>query len=173
MHDIGKGLGGEHSVKGALRAKNIVLELGEKSEIAEEVFWLIQNHLLLSEFAFKRDIEDDSVVNKVCQKIDNINRLNSLYLLTVADISAVDHGIWNEWKAKLLETLYLKIQKEILKPRIGQSLNDKIKKIKEKVFLNSKKIRKAQMEEFSKNTYPNYWLLQNEKSIRFQIENFF
>ena len=29
------------------------------------------------------------------------------------------------------------------------------------------------MEEFSKNTYPNYWLLQNEKSIRFQIENFF
>ena len=173
LHDIGKGLGGEHSVKGALRAKNIVLKLGENSEIAEEVFWLIQNHLLLSEFAFKRDIEDDSVVNKVCQKIDNINRLNSLYLLTVADISAVDHGIWNEWKAKLLETLYLKIQKEILKPRIGQSLNNKIKKIKEKVFLNSKKIRKAQMEEFSKNTYPNYWLLQNEKSIRFQIENFF
>ena len=85
----------------------------------------------------------------------------------------MDHGIWNEWKAKLLETLYLKIQKEILKPRIGQSLNNKIKKIKEKVFLNSKKIRKAQMEEFSKNTYPNYWLLQNEKSIRFQIENFF
>ena len=36
-----------------------------------------------------------------------------------------------------------KNSKEILKPRIGQSLNNKIKKIKEKVFLNSKKIRKS------------------------------
>lgn len=173
LHDIGKGLGGEHTLKGAVRAKKIISKLNEDQKVVKECLWLIKNHLLLSEFAFKKDIEDDSVVKKVCQEINTVDRLNGLYLLTVADISAVDHGIWNEWKAKLLETLYLKIQDEILKPNKSKSLNDKIKVIKEKVYLSSKLINKKRIENFSKITYPSYWLLQSENAIRFQIENFF
>ena len=47
-----------------------------------------------------KDIEDDSVIKKICENIDTIDRLNNLYLLTVSDISAVDHGIWNDWKVE-------------------------------------------------------------------------
>ena len=80
----------------------------------------------MSEFAFKKDLEDYSVIKKISLKIKNSERLYSLYLLTVADISAVDHGIWNEWKASLLETLFTKIRHEINEPIKQKSLNEKI-----------------------------------------------
>ena len=116
LHDIGKGLGGEHNLKGAKKAKKIILNLNENTDTVKETTWLIENHMLLSEFAFKKDIEDDSVIKKISENINTIDRLNNLYLLTVSDISAVDHGIWNDWKARLLKTLYTKIQNEVLKP---------------------------------------------------------
>ena len=95
------------------------------------------------------------------------------FLPTVSDISAVDHGIWNEWKANLLESLYHKILEQINNPKIENSLNKKIEKIKREILSNSKIINENQLESFSKITYPNYWLLQSPKEILFQIENFF
>ena len=172
LHDIGKGLGGNHNVKGAKIARKIVQELGESDYVAFETSWLIENHLILSDFAFKKDIEDDSIIKKISKIIGTNERLNALFLLTVSDISAVDHGIWNEWKANLLESLYQKIQEEINSPKIENSLNKKIEKIKKGIFSSSKLINKNQFERFSKITYPNYWLLQSPKEIKFQIENF-
>ena len=173
LHDIGKGLGGNHNLKGAEIAKKIVLDLDESDYVAYETSWLIENHLILSDFAFKKDIEDDSIIKKISATIETKDRLNALFLLTVSDISAVDHGIWNEWKANLLESLYHKILEEINSPKIDNSLNKKITKIQREVFLNSQIINKKLLEKFSKITYPNYWLLQSPKEIQFQIENFF
>ena len=173
LHDIGKGLGGDHNLKGAEIAKKVVLNLNENVHVAHETSWLIENHLMLSEFAFKKDIEDYSVIKKISESIETNERLNALFLLTVSDISAVDHGIWNEWKANLLESLYNKIRAEINSPKIENSLNKKIEKIKKKIFLSSRLIKEAELETFSKITYPNYWLLQSPEEIRFQIENFF
>ena len=119
--------------------------------------------LILSEFAFKKDIEDDSIIRKISNMIQTKDRLNALFLLTVSDISAVDHGIWNEWKANLLESLYQKILLEINNPKIENSLNRKIENIKKKILSNSKIINEAHLERFSKITYPNYWLLQLPK----------
>ena len=96
---------------------------------------MIENHLILSDFAFKKDIEDDSIIKKISKIIETNERLNALFLLTVSDISAVDHGIWNEWKANLLESLYHKILEEINSPKIENSLNKKkLKKLKGKYF---------------------------------------
>ena len=173
LHDIGKGLGGNHNLKGAEIAKKIVLDLDESDYVAYETSWLIENHLILSDFAFKKDIEDDSIIKKISATIETKDRLNALFLLTVSDISAVDHGIWNEWKANLLESLYHKILEEINSPKIDNSLNKKIEKIQREMFLNSQIINKKLLEKFSKITYPNYWLLQSPKEIKFQIENFF
>ena len=173
LHDIGKGLGGNHNLSGAKIAKNIVLKLNESDYVAYETSWLIENHLILSEFAFKKDIEDYSVIKRISKSIETNDRLNALFLLTVSDISAVDHGIWNEWKANLLESLYHKIIEEINSPKNENSLNKKIEKIKREIFLSSKIIKKNELEKFSKITYPNYWLLQPTEEIKFQIENFF
>ena len=87
--------------------------------------------------------------------MDTLERLKGIYLLTVCDISAVDHGIWNDWKTTLLEKLYLKIKDEIKKPKKG-SLNKKIEDIKNSVLFSSKIINKHKLEKFSKITYPNY-----------------
>ena len=80
LHDIGKGLGGEHNLKGAKKAKKIVINLNENTDTVNETAWLIENHMLLSEFAFKKDIEDDSVIKKISENINTIDRLNNLYL---------------------------------------------------------------------------------------------
>ena len=121
----------------------------------------------------KKDIEDFSIIKKISNMIQTKDRLNALFLLTVSDISAVDHGIWNEWKANLLESLYQKILLEIKSPKVENSLNRKIENIKKKILSNSKVIKEAHLERFSKITYPNYWLLQLPEEIKFQIENFF
>ena len=106
LHDIGKGKGGEHNKKGKEISKKIVLRLGENITVAKQTSKLVYNHSLLSDVAFKKDFEDHSVIRHVTQKIKNIPFLRSLFILTVTDISAVDQGLWNNWKATLLSKLF-------------------------------------------------------------------
>ena len=121
----------------------------------------------------KKDLEDYSVIKNFSKTVKDLKRLKSLFLLTVADISAVDHGLWNDWKSILLKQLYIKCEREILKPEKIKTLNEKIKNVKDKVISLSKNLSKSNLDSFSKITYPNFWLLQSPKVISFQIENFF
>ena len=173
LHDIGKGYKKDHNVLGAILAEKVLIRLNEKKSVIAETYWLVKNHLLLSEVAFKKDIEDHSIIKKISKNIGNLSRLRSLFLLTVADISAVDQGIWNYWKSSLLKKLFTKIEEEILKPLKAKSLNQKISQIKNKVVNLKSSVKKIDLEEFSKITYPNYWLLQSPESILFQIKHFF
>ena len=65
LHDVGKGLGGNHNQKGAEIARKIVLELDESDYVAYETSWLIENHLILSDFAFKKDINNSIIANLI------------------------------------------------------------------------------------------------------------
>ena len=172
LHDIGKGKGGEHNKKGEEISKKIVLSLGENITVAKQTSKLVYHHSLLSDVAFKKDFEDHSVIRNVTQQIKKIPFLRSLFILTVTDISAVDQGLWNNWKATLLSKLFLKIEQQIKKPTKVTSLNNKISKIQQNIVKSSRKITKSRMSEISKISYPNYWLLQSEKMIAYQIETF-
>ena len=173
LHDIGKGKRGDHNIIGSSLSKKILTSLGEKSDMITKVSWLIKNHLLLSEYAFKKDLQDYSIIKKLSREIKNRKNLDLLYLLTVADISAVDQGLWNSWKALLLEETYFKCLNEIIGPNKKESLNERISIVKDEVLSISKKLKPNALDEFSKITYPNFWLLQSPKDIAFQIENFF
>ncbi len=173
LHDIGKGMGGGHNEKGAKFAKEIVTKFLEKDKIIEETSWLVLNHSLLSDNAFKKDLEDHSVIVNLSDKIQTIPRLRALFFLTVTDISAVDQGLWSNWKSDLLRQLFLKLEDQIKRPKRIVSLNEKIEKIRKNILAKSKLITKSKLDKISKITYPNYWLLQSEKMILFQIENFF
>jgi len=173
LHDIGKGSGGNHNNTGAFIASRVLKRLNESDLVVKEAQWLVKNHLMMSEVAFKKDLEDFSLIKKAASSIKSLKRLKNIFLLTVLDISAVDHGLWNEWKATLLNNLYSKLEKEILNPQSNLSLNEKILQIKKQVVNNSHKINQPVIEEFSKITYPNYWLLQSKEMIIYQIENFF
>ena len=68
LHDIGKGLPEDHSIAGARLAAQIAPELGLSETETEKVVWLVENHLLMSDFAQKRDLSDPKTVSNFASK---------------------------------------------------------------------------------------------------------
>lgn len=105
-HDIAKGMGGAHNIKGETMVVSLAERLGLRREEAELAAWLVRHHLLLSEIAFKRDLEDPQTIQGLVNIIQSPERLRLLLLITVADIRAVGPKIFNGWKGELLRRLY-------------------------------------------------------------------
>ena len=75
MHDIAKGRGGDHSILGGKVAKNLCPKFGLLSDEVETVIWLVENHLLLSTIAFKRDLQDPKTIIDLKNKIQSAEKL--------------------------------------------------------------------------------------------------
>ena len=106
LHDTGKGGEGGQEVAGAKAARIACGRLGLERERTELVAWLVGHHLLMSDFAQKRDVNDPATVAAFAKIVENPERLRLLLVLTVADIRAVGPGVWNGWKGQLLRELY-------------------------------------------------------------------
>jgi [protein-PII] uridylyltransferase len=106
LHDIAKGLPGDHSEVGAAIANSLCPRLGLKPEDTAAVMWLVKNHLVMSDAAQKRDISDPKTVKDFVGQVQTPEMLRLLLVLTVADIAAVGPGVWNGWKGQLLRELY-------------------------------------------------------------------
>nr|WP_298683808.1 [protein-PII] uridylyltransferase [uncultured Dongia sp.] len=106
LHDIAKGRAGDHSVLGGDVAEKLGPRLGLTAEETEQVAWLVRYHLLMSNTAFRRDIDDPKTIADFVDLVQSPERLRLLLVLTVADIRAVGPKTWNGWKAQLLRELY-------------------------------------------------------------------
>jgi [protein-PII] uridylyltransferase len=106
LHDTGKGGVGGQEVAGARSARQACARLGLDGARVDLVAWLVEHHLAMSDFAQKRDIADPSTVAAFARIVGNVERLNLLLVLTVADIRAVGPTVWNGWKGQLLRDLY-------------------------------------------------------------------
>jgi [protein-PII] uridylyltransferase len=106
LHDIAKGLPGDHSDVGAAIANSLCPRLGLTREDTNAVMWLVKNHLVMSDMAQKRDIADPKTVKDFVSQVQTPEMLRLLLVLTVADIRAVGPGVWNGWKGQLLRELY-------------------------------------------------------------------
>ena len=106
LHDIAKGRGGDHSILGAEVARQVCPRLGLSLAATETIAWLVRNHLLMSETAFRYDLNDPATITHFAQAVQSPERLNLLLVLTVADIRAVGPNVWNGWKAALMRDLY-------------------------------------------------------------------
>ena len=89
----------------ALRA-TFCPRLGLSPAETETVAWLVRHHLLMSETAQMRDLNDFKTILDFTAIVQSPERLKLLLILTVADIRAVGPGVWNGWKGQLLRTLY-------------------------------------------------------------------
>lgn len=108
FHDIAKPretIEGQHVSAGAEVARRILENLGYEGNI-DLIERLILNHLVMEQTAFRRDISLLETIELFCKKIKDVETLNSLYLLTYADLYAVNPIVWSEWKRTLLSNLY-------------------------------------------------------------------
>ena len=113
FHDIAKGRGGNHSELGAVDAEEFCRRHGLSEYDTKLILWLIRQHLIMSSTAQRKDIGDPEVINAFANVVGNSNRLNYLYLLTVADIRGTSPSVWNTWKDALLKDLYYSTQKAL------------------------------------------------------------
>jgi len=108
LHDVAKPLGHGHAGKGARIARGVAARLGLAAPQMEEVFFLVEQHLLMAHLSQRRDLSDPAVIGSFATQVGSVDRLRRLYLLTCADTAMTAPGNLTEWKARLLDELYIK-----------------------------------------------------------------
>ena len=107
LHDVGKGLPEDHSEVGRKIAQDVSVRLGLDVQESRTLEFLVHEHLLMANTAFRRDPHDEKVRHTFSRAVDAPERLKQLLLLTAADIAAVGPGVLTKWKEALLIELYL------------------------------------------------------------------
>jgi [protein-PII] uridylyltransferase len=114
FHDSGKGLAGEGHVSGSLRlARTAMARIQMPAQEQEAVLFLIEKHLELSGVMQSRDLFDPQTIREVAHRVETVERLKALTLLTYADISAVNPNVMTAWRAEQLWQLYLMVYNEL------------------------------------------------------------
>ncbi len=158
MHDIAKGRGGDHSELGARIAQEVCPKLGLTPEETETVSWLVLHHLLISQTAFKRDIEDPKTILDIADLVQSPERLRLLLVLTVADMRAVSAKVWNGWKATLLREVYWRVA-EVLAGGLSVPERDvRVARAREAAAAMIGGWPQADIDQFLSLGYPGYWL---------------
>ncbi|WP_082666260.1 [protein-PII] uridylyltransferase [Aureimonas sp. AU4] len=106
LHDIAKGRPEDHSTAGAQIARELCPRLGLDARETELVEWLVRDHLVMSMTAQQRDLTDRRTIRLFADRVQTLERLKLLTVLTVCDIRAVGPHVWNGWKGQLIRTLY-------------------------------------------------------------------
>jgi len=119
FHDLGKGMGPDHSARGAELVRGYAQRIGLDPGDARDVEWLVLAHLRMSHLSQRRDLEDAALIESFAREVETIERLEMLYLLTYADMSCVSPENWTVWKANLLRALYEKTHATMLAEELG------------------------------------------------------
>ncbi len=106
FHDIGKAVGRHHEEEGYKRLKNIMERFNLDINKRTRIEFLVRNHILMSKIALRREASDIEVVVRFADAVGDPENLKAIYLVTYADMSAVNPGFWTSWKAYLLRELY-------------------------------------------------------------------
>jgi [protein-PII] uridylyltransferase len=113
LHDIGKGWPGDHSVSGAVVARDVAFRAGFTSADADLIAGTVHYHLLLPQTATRRDLDDPATVTRVAQAIGSRALLELLHALAIADGQATGSAAWSDWKAGLVADLVRRVSAEL------------------------------------------------------------
>ncbi|MEN9352049.1 MAG: hypothetical protein RL476_9 [Actinomycetota bacterium] len=111
FHDIGKGAQEDHSERGVRLIEPIAQRIGFDSKEIEIVKNLILHHLLLSSTATRRDLDDPATIQSVLTAIPDVNTLELLHALSIADGEATGSAGWSDWKATLVNDLVHRVKR--------------------------------------------------------------
>ncbi|MEI9996659.1 MAG: [protein-PII] uridylyltransferase [Rhizomicrobium sp.] len=158
LHDIAKGLPGDHSDVGAAIAQSLCPRLGLSPEDTTAVMWLVKNHLVMSDMAQKRDISDPKTVKDFVSQVQTPEMLRLLLVLTVADIAAVGPGVWNGWKGQLLRELYYEAEGLMSGGDGAPARIARVEQAKTALARRIGDLPKAAQEHALSRHYDHYWL---------------
>ncbi|WP_372830559.1 [protein-PII] uridylyltransferase [Pontibacterium sp.] len=167
-HDIGKGRGGDHSELGA----EDVMDFCERHHLgrwdSHLVAWLVRNHLLMSMTAQRKDISDPEIIQTFAEQVHDITHLDYLYVLTLADINATNHTLWNNWRATLMRTLYTET-KRTLRRGLENPIEkeDLIEQVQHEamIVLTRHGLHESEILEFWSTLGDDYFLRETSQSI--------
>ena len=134
FHDIGKGTEEDHSERGVRLIEPIAQRIGFSEEDVETIKLLVKHHLLLSATATRRDLDDPATISSVAEVIPDLQTLELLHALSIADGEATGRAAWTEWKAALVAELVTKVELAItdntvaLQPELTESQRSKAEK---------------------------------------------
>ena len=158
LHDIAKGRPEDHSIAGARVARKFCTRIGLSPAETETVAWLVEHHLVMSEVAQSRDIQDPETAKAFADLVQSPQRLALLMILTACDIRAVGPGVWTGWKGSLLRALYYATEPLLSGGHSQVSQRDRVEDAQ-------KQLRKAlvdwpadQIDSYLGRHYDHYWL---------------
>ena len=109
FHDIGKGTEEDHSDRGERLIEPLAKRIGFSGEDVETIKLLVKHHLLLSATATRRDLDDPATIASVVEVIPNLQVLELLHALSIADGEATGRAAWTDWKASLVAELVKRV----------------------------------------------------------------
>jgi [protein-PII] uridylyltransferase len=113
LHDIGKGLDGDHCELGEPIAVEVARRMGFQPDDAMRIGRLVRHHLLLAETATTRDLDDVDTVVFVAAAVGDATTLELLAALTEADALATGPQAWSPWRKQLVDALVERVQRHL------------------------------------------------------------
>ncbi|AYF29195.1 [protein-PII] uridylyltransferase [Micromonospora tulbaghiae] len=110
LHDIGKGLPGDHSTVGAPLAEAVATRVGLPPDEAALIGTLVRLHLLLPDVATRRDLSDPKTIAGVAGRVGDTGTLELLHALVRADAAATGPAAWSGWKGRLIAELVSRVR---------------------------------------------------------------
>jgi len=109
FHDIGKGTQDDHSDRGEKLIEPLAKRIGFEESDISTLKLLVKHHLLLSATATRRDLDDPATIASVLSIIPDLQTLELLHALSIADGQATGRAAWSEWKESLLSDLVSRV----------------------------------------------------------------
>ncbi len=114
FHDTGKGSGPGRHVSESLRLAEAAMErLRMPAGDRKTVRFLIERHLDLPAVMNARDLDDPATARLLAERVETVESLKMLTLVTYADISAVHPTAMTPWRLEQLWRVYLAAHREL------------------------------------------------------------
>jgi len=110
FHDIGKGSEEDHSERGERLIEPIAKRIGFSEADIRTLQFLVRHHLLLSSTATRRDLDDPATIQSILDVVPDLQHLELLHALSIADGEATGKAAWSDWKARLVRDLVNRVK---------------------------------------------------------------
>jgi [protein-PII] uridylyltransferase len=126
LHDVGKTGTGSHVPAGVEVARRVLDRMGLAASDRDDVLFLVREHLLLSDTAVRRHLEDEDLILRVAARIGDERRLAMLYVLTLADAAATGPAASTPWRLALVRELVVRVHRAFARGLMDRGLARRI-----------------------------------------------